>query len=183
MTDDRLKIAVVGAGNLPFAPTVFATLAHWNAELPVDIWLWDGDAEMLDIFFMLAQTCFFATQSSHRLYPTLDPTEALEHASAVISCIGTRGAKKFVGEGEGAVGATCRRLELLIPDGAAIAAVSPGQFELADNVTLPAAGETVPDALRILRYINGEDSIWDLLNPNETNPLRNWLNENAVNRA
>ena len=181
MTDDRLKIAVVGAGNLPFAPTVFATLAHWNAELPVDIWLWDGDAEMLDIFFMLAQTCFFATQSTHRLYPSTDPTETLEHADAVIVCIGERGAKRFVGEGDDAIGAAYRRLELLIPDSANVVSVSPGEFGTADIVPLEPGTETVPDALRILRYINGEDSIWDLLNPHQATPLRDWLNQRVAN--
>jgi len=176
VSPERAKIAVIGAGNLSHAPAVFATLAHWNAEKPLDIWLWDGDAEMLEVFYMLAQTCLFATRSTHRLYPTLDPTEALEHAEKIVVALGERGCVRFAGAGADPVGAAYRRLQLLFPDDARVGCVIEPTLDGADSVPLIPGGETVSDALRMLRYINGEDSIWDLLNPNATNRLRDWLN-------
>ena len=90
------KLAILGAGSVRCTPPVVAALATYFGERPLEVRLYDSDAERLDLFSRFAQTCFLLMKATHELTSHLDPAEALEGVDRVVLQVGTNCAKKYL---------------------------------------------------------------------------------------
>lgn len=75
---------------------MLAGLAAYAPDHDLEIRLWDADPEMLDLFHRFATQCLAITKLGHRILAGTEPVEAFEGADAVILCVGTRCAKRFL---------------------------------------------------------------------------------------
>jgi len=186
---DRITVAVIGAGNVRCTPQVLATLASYFGERPLNIVLYDADAERLDLFDRLARTFLAFTRSTNMLSSTEDPDEALATADRVIVQLDDNGARKLL--------KLTRRASLKM-DAAlkkALSNLSPVAEVLSlmpEGVELPLSRyrtmlwpfldksfEEVAVPHQALRWIHGEEYPFDFFAEHEDSPLKAWLNDPA----
>jgi hypothetical protein len=91
-----MKIAVLGIGSVRCAAPVIASLAGYFGERPLEIGLWDSDAERLDLFDRFARTCFLLTRSKHTLMASEDEEEVLADSTGVVLAVGENCARKYL---------------------------------------------------------------------------------------
>jgi hypothetical protein len=156
--------------------------------------MYDADEERLDLFDRLARACFMATYAPHELMSTTDVDEALEDRDLIVVALGANCARRYLratrtsgvadvgdlGMVEQAVG------DILGPVPSAVPVLS----LLDPSVLLPRATyqrldwpAPVPEEqrfalpLQILRWLNKEESIFELINANDHSPLKAWLDD------
>lgn len=92
----RRSILVAGSGSLRCAPPILAGLAAYAPDHELEVRLWDADPEMLDLFQRFFAQCLDSTRMGHKMVWGTEPVEAFDGADAVILCVGTRCAKRFL---------------------------------------------------------------------------------------
>jgi len=92
----RRSILVAGSGSLRCAPPILAGLAAYAPDHELEVRLWDADQEMLDLFQRFFAQCLDCTRLGHKMVWGTEPVEAFDGADAVILCVGTRCARRFL---------------------------------------------------------------------------------------
>lgn len=198
---DLVVLSILGAGNVYVFPQLFSFLGSYHGERSLEIRLFDGDAERLDLSYRLARTLFRAQESSHHLLMAPDIEEALPPGALVWLCMDANGYGKL-----GAPPAEPRpegfkpfdwHFEESAPQPLATAAenIERGQAMVLDalrerehvvrlgdaegSVWNPAALDVEPSVLphQILRWARQEEALPPVLLTEPTGcPLREWLN-------
>ena len=176
------RLAIIGAGSVRCSPPVIGTLATFYGERPLEIWMWDADITRLNLFETFARFCFLATNSDHVVKFTTDIAEALEASDKVILQVDDHCARKFLGStSQSALDAALSAIYPLIPAEAEVISLMlnrdlplyeyramdwPGPLSEEEWLTVP---------FQILRYLNQEDYLYDVLKAGKESPLRPWL--------
>jgi hypothetical protein len=179
-----LKVAVLGVGNIRCSVPVIASLATFFGERPLEIAFYDSDEERLDLFDRFARLCFLTTRVTHSLRSTADPAEALEGAEVVLVQMDENCARKLLSKGGNAEDPTQESLDLLlelVPEGATVMNLMHRPIpreEYYETDWPPALTGAEQDALPLylLRLLNGEEFVYEILRANEASPLKQWLN-------
>lgn len=188
---DRVTLALMGVGNVRCTPPVLATLASYFGERPLDIVLYDADAERLDLFDRLARTFLAFTKSTNLLTSTLNHDEALSSAARVIVQLDHHGACLALG--------TKRKPNAKLQERAlkqVLSNVSPTAEVLSllgTEVALPIPSyrriewpppirqaEEVAVPHQALRWIHGEEYPFEFFAQHEDSPLKLWLDNPAT---
>ncbi len=90
------SVAVLGVGSLRAGPHIVAALASCPSDVPLDIRLWDGSGERLDLFDRFLRTCLEITDYGHVARSFSDPAEALDGSPAIILCLHEDGARRHL---------------------------------------------------------------------------------------
>jgi hypothetical protein len=181
-----IRIAIMGAGSVRCTVPVLTSLAHYFGERPLQISLFDADAERLDLFDRFARVCFTTMRQAHSLRSTEDATEALEDAEFVVFQVDENCARKFLSRRRHEPDPTDEALERLtsmVPEGAQVLSLA-GQrlplpsdrYECLEWPPMPTAAEEAGVPHSILRLLNQEDYPYELLRRYEQSPLKEWLN-------
>lgn len=177
MSEDVMRIAVLGIGNLSHGISIIFSLANYFGERPVEILLWDSDEERLDLFGTLARKCFHYTQNPNLLKTTSDADEVFEFdPDRWIVIQDARSVKK-------AVHSTQRILKPFIeriPQGMVLNLMDQPVPWLGESLRVEwrsTQQEMPPSSIphQILRWINGEDHLVIALQVFEESPLHQWL--------
>lgn len=185
---DHITLAVIGVGNVRYTPRVLATLAGYFGERPLQVVLYDPDAERLDLFERLARSFFAFNKSTNGLWSTEDPDAALAEAERVIVQLEANGVKKLL-QGQKATARTAMSRALA----KVLANLSPTAETLSllePEVKLPARryrklefGGLLTEAERVavphqaLRWIHGEEYPFEIMAECENNDLKRWLED------
>lgn len=93
----RAHVAVMGIGSLRAGPHIAAALAACPSDIPLDIRLWDGSAERLDLFDRFLRVCLQVTDYGHEVRSFGGhPADALTGATAVILALHEDGARRHL---------------------------------------------------------------------------------------
>lgn len=171
------RLALLGIGNLRLGPLTLASVASFYGERPLQVQLWDADAERLDLMDRLGWTLFRSAESLHRLTPVANWTDAND-ADAVILLVGRWCAFRVAPTEtrETVVQSIATSLPLVTP----VLQLVPGS-RTPDALDLPGVPEALSDAERqarafqILRWIQGDEPVTTLLQSGEESPIRSWL--------
>jgi len=155
--------------------------------------MYDADEERLDTFDRLARLCFMSTYSTHLLISTTDPEEALAESEAVVLSVDENCARRllddpidFWDEEPPQNDRIQDAASLLIAD---LPIDVPVLSLLSDSIHLPRPTyyrSTWPGPqdknrfrmpMQILRWLNKEDMLYELLSKNENSPLKAWLDD------
>lgn len=90
------SVAVLGVGSLRAGPQIVAALASCPSDVPLDIRLWDGSGERLDLFDRFLRACLEITDYGHVARSLSDPAEAVEGNAAIILCLHEDGARRHL---------------------------------------------------------------------------------------
>ncbi len=164
---------------------VVASLATHFGEQDLEIAFFDADEERLDLVDRFARLAFSTTHATHALRSTYDPAEALEGAHLVVLHIGENCARKMLGVRRDQPDPTSRALQELvglIPDDAHLLNLQAeplpvdGYFEMDWP---PALNEAQKRAVpyQILRFLHGEDFVYELIKEHAGSPLKAWLED------
>jgi len=182
------RLTVLGAGSTRCAPGIVGSLASYFGELPLEIRFYDADEERLDTFDRLARLCFESYGVSHLLISTTDPIEALADTEAVILAIDANCAHRMLAKSaepqESDIQTAVNRLIGDLPTDVAMLSL------LDESISLPRTayyrspwpGPLADESryrlpMQILRWLNKEDMLYDLLSSNEHSPLKAWLDD------
>lgn len=182
MTGQRL--AVLGAGSLRYGPAVVASLASYFGEQDLEVCLWDADTERLDLIHRLAQVCFLIEKSRHNLEAIESLDECVQSIDLAIISVEDHCAQQYLKKLEG------------IPNVSAYLEIANAVPEATQILSLSAPADRFDRELRyvdwppalsnadlfamphqILRWINGEDYPFDLIEANRYSPLKHWLDD------
>jgi hypothetical protein len=161
-----------------------SSLATYFGERPLEIVLFDADFERLDLVDRFARLAFTATNATHSLRATEDPEEALEDADLVVLQVEENCARKMMHTSRdkpARLEEAISKLLALVPDGAHVMSLvgdlpSDSCFAMDWPAPLTHAEETaVPH--QILRYLNGEEYLHQLLKEHQASPLKAWLDD------
>jgi hypothetical protein len=189
-----MRLAVMGAGSVRCSPAVICSLATYFGERPMEVILYDSDAERLDLFDRFARMCFLAAKNPTTILATEDAQEALAESNKVVLQVGENCARRYLKE--------TRRQGFADFDGSALVEqaieIMLGQLERhVDVLSLQRAGIDLPvDAFispqwpgdlteeerravpfQILRWVHGEDYLHEIFRENERSPLKTWLDD------
>jgi hypothetical protein len=176
---------ILGAGSVRFMLPVVSSLSTFFGERPLEIVLFDADEERLDLVDRFARLAFATTKSKHSLRSTYDPVEALEGAELVIVQIGENCARKMLGIRRDQPDPTDRALDRLmadVPEGAHVLNLIEerlpidGYYEM-DWPPHLSEGEKRAVPHQILRYLNGEEYVYDVIKEHAASPLKAWLED------
>jgi len=189
-----MRLAILGAASLRCGPPIVGTLASYFGERPLEIRMYDADAERVDLFDRLARLCFMSSYSPHQLITTSDPEEALDGADAIVLALDANCARKYLRSTSsrgladigdlgmveqavayliGAVPQSTPILSLLGPE----ILVPRSTYRRLEWPEDPAAEETFQLPFQILRWINKEEPVTDLLINHEQTPFKAWLDD------
>ena len=181
---ERVRVAVLGAGSLRCGPAIGASLAQYFGERPLEFCFWDADAEILEVMVFVARHCLYAMRSPHSVISEEAPADALANADGVIFAMDRRSAAKFLREPESEDGVerALQRLSVLLSPEPKYLSLIPepvpdGLTRLTSVSWPPPLPDDAPLRLpqRLLRILNSEDPIHELLRGHERTPLSEWL--------
>lgn len=188
------RLTILGAGSVEVTPAVLGSLAGYFGERPLQIWMYDADAERLDAFERLANLCFMSTYAPHKVIATTDPREALAETDAIVLSVDGNCARRYlrthrskgiadiddlsmieqaVNDLLGGVPGSVPVLSLLSPE----IAVPRGSYHRADWPARMDEATLRGMPMQLLRWLNREDMLYDLLAGNDESPLKAWLND------
>jgi hypothetical protein len=179
------KLVVLGAGSVRCTVPVIASLGTFFGERPMEITLYDSDEERLDLFDRFARLFFTATKATHSLRSTYDPIEALVDADKVIVQIGENCARKLIGVPRTAPDPTEQALEHVLanlPPHVEVMSLMLDRnlplYEYREMDWPPEPTEAERRSLphQVMRYLHGEEFLYDLIQQGAQSPLRPWLN-------
>ncbi|HLK14568.1 MAG TPA: hypothetical protein VKT78_07160 [Fimbriimonadaceae bacterium] len=191
---DAERIAVLGAGSVRCMPAVAGAFAAYFGERPLEVHLFDGDEERLDLFDRFCRVLFTFNRAGHSLAATLDPLEAMEGATRMVLCFDQHCAVRYfraVRKGGVATGQGVRLVDQLIE------VLAPSISDRVEVLSLlgsahriplphyrrlewppePTAAEAASTPHQILRFLNGEEYPHELLNLATDSPVRAWLED------
>lgn len=174
------RVAVIGIGNLRCGPPIVGALATTFGERPLEIRMYDPDPEMLELFDRLARVAFVANKANHHLVSTEDLAEALQDAERVILCLSDRSLQK---RGTPLQEALCEVWPHIAPDARILSLIDHdveypmGVYHLDGWPATPSSEDPVAAHHRILRWVLGDESVYDLTGPQERGPLQAWLSD------
>jgi hypothetical protein len=188
------QVAVLGAGSVRCMPAIAGSLAAFFGERPLEIRLFDGDEERLDLFDRYCRVLFTFNRAGHTLSATLDPVEALDGVERVILCVGQNCAVKYfraarkggvaTGLGLGLVDQLIEVLAASIPDRIEVLSLLGERFTVPlpryrrlDWPPEPSAAVRAAVPHQILRFLNGEEYPYELLAHAAVSPLKAWLED------
>jgi hypothetical protein len=183
----EIRLCVLGIGGLRCSVPVIVSLASFFGERPIEIAMYDSDEERLDLFDRFARLCFGVTQSTHLLRATLDPVEAADNADKVLVQVGPNCARKFLGRTHSSMDdlddALVGILEAVSPEADVLSLLGDRRLPLSqpyDRLSWPqdlTAEQRRALPLDILRQLNGEDYLHQMIKDQAESPLRAWLNQ------
>jgi len=86
-----VRVALIGAGNMRVAPSVVAALATTCGERPLQVHLFEANAERLDLMDRFARVCFHRTDYGHQVLATDRAEEAVMDAPLVLLALDEEG--------------------------------------------------------------------------------------------
>lgn len=189
-----VNVAVTGAGNMATSPALIASLASYFGERKVEIRLYDADEERLDLFDRFARVCFTVTKATHDLVATSIVSEALDGADRVIVSLDENCARKYL-KAERKQGIAMlddvsmlrQAIEDMLggipPDADVLSLLDPtiappiSPFRVLEwPISMEGKVESVRP-LQVLRWINGEEFLHEILKQNEKSPIAKWLDD------
>lgn len=183
------RITVLGIGSLQSGPSIVGALATYFGERPIEVGFYDPDPERLELLVRFANTAFSANKAGHLLIAFSDPDEAVEEASQVIVSIDRFGTATLLDMppskvADKHVSKAVAQLIRNVPDQAKILAIVPRSVSLPgriDRRTEPLAELDVETRRslphQILRWIRGEDYLFEFFAEHEGSRLRDWLDD------
>jgi hypothetical protein len=90
------RVAVIGIGSLRAGPHIAAALASCPSDERIDIRLWDGSGERLDLFDRFLSSCLEVTDYGHRAESYSNAADALAGNPAIILCLHEDGARRHL---------------------------------------------------------------------------------------
>ena len=163
---------------------VVASLATFFGERQLEIAFFDADEERLDLVDRFARLAFATTKAPHSLRSTYDPSEALEDADLVIVQMGENCARKMLGVRRDQPDPTERALQELmskVPAGAHVLNLIndplPVNYFAMDWPPELTEGQKRAVPHEILRYLNGEDYVYNVIKEHAGSPLKAWLED------
>lgn len=187
-----MKLTVLGAGSVRCGIPVFASLATYFGELPLEISLYDADEERLDLFDRFARAAFLANKNGHSIRAGTDWKEMLEGADRVILQLGDNCARKEAKASRSKALATrteriSASLERILggfeSDAAVVSLQTPDvAVPLGHYYRLnwpPAVDEDERRSIphQVLRWIRGEDYLFEVFKEQDRSPLKLWLDD------
>lgn len=188
---ESVGIAILGAGNIEISPPVIASLASYFGERPLELRLYDGDEERLDLLDRMARACFILNKTPHSVFSSLDLTEVLHETDRAILQVDAHGAKRSL-KGTPGVG-SMSDADLI---GASLSKLLEHAPENMETLSLQGPEVQIPLGLyrrldwpvvkgdeiqwmphQILRWIRGEEPIYDILAEHDKSPLKAWLDD------
>lgn len=186
---EPILLTVLGAGSVRCCPAIIGALGSYYGERPLQVRLFDADAERLDLFDRLARLVFEDTSVEHGVLAFEDAAEALEGADLVIFAIDEHGSRKFLGrphteEGPELQRLAVERLSRMVPEGALVLSLLPAEVPVPQSTYYriawpPALDDKDRQALpfQVLRWLHREEQFYDLIEANERSPLKRWLDD------
>ena len=188
------RIAVLGAGSVRCMPAIAGSLATFFGERPLDVRLFDGDEERLDLFDRFCRVLFTFNRAGHTMSATLDPVEAMDGVERIILCVGQNCAVRYfraarkggvaTGFGLGLVDQLVEVLAASIPDRLEVLSLLGEGYSvpLPDYRRLDWPPEPSPSVRaatphQILRFLNGEEYPYAILSAAAESPLKAWLED------
>jgi hypothetical protein len=188
------RIAVLGAGSVRCMPAIAGSLAAFFGERPLDVRLFDGDEERLDLFDRFCRVLFTFNRAGHTLSATLDPVEAMDEAERIVLCVGQNCAVRYfraarkggvaTGLGLGLVDQMIEVLAASIPDRVEVLSLLGDQhsvplphYRRLDWPPEPSGAVRAATPHQILRFLNGEEYPHALLSSAADSPLKAWLED------
>jgi glycerol-3-phosphate dehydrogenase len=206
-----IRLAVLGIGSVRCGVPIIAALASYFGESDLEVRIYDGDAERLDLFDRLMRRCFAAESAKHNALALEDPFEALEGADMVILAIGENCARRFLKSRvqpqnkpgtkakkakteekqsrQEVIEAAIAQLSRAIPDGAPVLSMV-RDVKLTANPDLTVlswpepmtAQQRLEIPYQILRWIRSEDQVGPVIDAHRRSPIKEWLDE-VLSRA
>jgi hypothetical protein len=180
-----IRLTILGAGTVRCMLPLVSSLATYFGERPLEIVFFDADEERLDLVDRLARMAFMATKASHSLRSTYDPDEALEEADLVVLQIGENCARKMFTTRRDQPDPIDRAVALLlqkVPAEAHLMSLVGEQIPYDGYFAMDwppelSFGEEVAVPHQILRYLNQEEYLFEILKQYQSSPLKAWLND------
>jgi hypothetical protein len=94
----RKVVTVVGAGSVRCAPPVLSSVAAPRFERPIELRLYDANAERLDLMARLAERLFEIARVEHEVQSTDSLDEAVRGSDAVVVCLYEDCARRMTGK-------------------------------------------------------------------------------------
>lgn len=189
-------MAILGAGSVRCSVPVLATLANYFGERPMQVRLYDADEERLDLFDRFARCCFQITDNKASIVASTDYDEVIDGSEKIILQVGENCARKLIRQKMGSFPSVALKtsqvvslaLEYLIEE---------GLDSRADVLSLQKSDVHIPlityyrlswpedlsyferKAIphQVLRWIRGDEPLWQELDRNERTPLKEWLDD------
>ncbi|MHB8636499.1 MAG: hypothetical protein ACYC96_08505 [Fimbriimonadaceae bacterium] len=188
------QIAILGAGSVRCMPAVAGALASFFGERPLEVRLFDGDEERLDLLDRYCRLLFTFNRAGHTLSATLDPVEAIDGVERIVLCVGQNCAIKYfraarkggvaTGDGVGLVEQLVEVLAASIPDRVEVLsllgerfAVPLPRYRQLDWPPPPSAKVRTAVPHQLLRFLNGEEYPHALLADATNSPVKAWLED------
>jgi hypothetical protein len=158
----------------------------------MEIALYDADEERLELFDMFARLAFSQNKTPHEVSASVDYSQVLDGASRVILQLDSNCAQKEARAGKHRVSAdpakrvsaTLERLKPLIANDAVVVsllppevAISLGYYYRLDWPCQLDEDETRSLPHQVLRWIRGEEYLFDIFKKHDRSPLKAWLDD------
>jgi hypothetical protein len=180
-----MKLSLLGIGSLRCGAPIVASLATYFGEQPLEICMYDEDVERLEIYDRLARLCFLTTEAPHRLVSTDDPDEAIADSEFIVLSIGENCARRYLARrgvepDSEPVAQVIDLIDLGQQPQASILSLQKvpirldGYYQVSWPDDLPNDERTFYP-LQLLRWLNEEEHLHDLLKQCSKSPLKAWL--------
>jgi len=184
-------------------PPVISALSTYAGERPLEIRLYDADEERLDLMDRLARHCFHMTNSTHDLRYRPDCAEALEETDRIVLMVGRNCARRFMrvkfsgvsDQDDVMISNTISTLLANAPKEADVLSLQRRSVKIPVNFfrRMDWPGEPTDEELRwlphqILRWIKGEEMMYQFFDAQENSPFKAWLDDSnaaelVINRS
>lgn len=161
------------------------SLATFFGERPLEIVMFDADEERLDLVDRFARLAFAGSKATHSLRSTSDSEEALEDAGLVVLQIEENCARKLTSTKRGEPDPTEKAIALLlghVPERAHLLSLIGDKLPYEGFYAMDWPDEPTEEDIRaiphqILRFLNGEEYLYQLFKQYQASPLKAWLND------
>jgi hypothetical protein len=186
---DGDRLAVLGIGNPCCGIAVIASLATYFGERPLEVCLYDPDAEFLDIYDRLARLAFKTGKATHHLVASEDEAETLEGSNRVISMLSPRSARIYRKRHGKRFEAELDPVQFAVED--LLTGVEPGAKVLSlqdEGLQYPLGVYRLdcwPDPMeesligtvahQVHRYLLDDEPVYGMLKDQDKSPLKRWL--------
>lgn len=188
------RLTILGIGSLQSGPAIVGALATYFGERPLEVVLWDPDAERLELFDRFLRVACTFNQAIHLIRAVETAEEALEDAWRIVVSLDRNGAFRYlrsIGKGSEPIPAhthvvaeACRHLLVQIhPDAEVLEFTEePTQLPVEFHYRLPAPAALTPEEkqalpYQIMRWIRGEDMLYEFLAAHDRSPIKAWLDD------
>ena len=171
------KLCILGAGNLFLGANLFAAVACYFGERPLEVRFHDDHNEFLNLNFELAYLLHKLNRSSHQLLYTPDLQEAIDNVDGVI--VMQQLPKPFSSELNTSL--IWPASMNFIKEGVPILCIgADGPAHCRSMSLWPERLESEWTGFQILRWIRGEEYPYELIQNNQDSPILRWLTEPNV---